>query len=165
MKKIWTIAAAVSIFLGGFALAFADDYRPGSGTVELDVSLGRLNTEAKTDMGGFVRRLSVSYGVPEKSVHLLITKEGMQPADVYMAIRLSRMSGRPLDHVVREHRANRGRGWGVIAKRLGIKPGSKEFHELKKGELSLHDEAPHGKGPKHDKGGREGHGRGRGHNK
>ncbi|MBI5810489.1 MAG: hypothetical protein HZB21_04785 [Deltaproteobacteria bacterium] len=118
MKKIWIVAVAASIFLSGAVFAFADGYRPGSGSVELDVSLGRLNTEAKADMGGFVRRLSVSYGVPEKSVHLLIKKDGMQPADVYMAVRLSRMSGRPLDHVVREHKGNRGRGWVVIAKAI-----------------------------------------------
>lgn len=165
MKKIWIVAVAASIFLSGGAVVFADDYRADSGSVELDVSLGRLNTEAKADMGGFVRRLSVSYGVPEKSVHLLIKKDGMQPADVYMAVRLSRMSGRPLDHVVREHRANRGRGWGVLAKRLGIKPGSKEFHELKKGDLGLRGDGPRGKGPKRDKHEPEGHERGRGHNK
>ena len=35
-----------------------------------------------------------------------------------------------------EYRNNKGQGWGVIAKNLGIKPGSDEFHALKAGRLS-----------------------------
>jgi len=31
------------------------------------------------------------------------------------------------------YRADKGKGWGVLAKSLGIKPGSKEFHALKRG--------------------------------
>jgi hypothetical protein len=42
----------------------------------------------------------------------------------------------PIDRVVEEHRKHKGRGRGVIAKNLGIKPGSDEFHALKAGQLS-----------------------------
>ena len=37
--------------------------------------------------------------------------------------------------VVTEFREHAGQGWGVIAKNLGIKPGSAEFHALKNGRL------------------------------
>ena len=41
------------------------------------------------------------------------------------------LSHRSWDEVLREYKENKGKGWGVIAKNLGIKPGSREFHELK----------------------------------
>ena len=47
-----------------------------------------------------------------------------------------KLIGRPCAFVVdayeRESRG-RGRGWGVLAKELGIRPGSAAFHELKNG--------------------------------
>jgi hypothetical protein len=33
--------------------------------------------------------------------------------------------------VLRDYEQNRGQGWGVIAQRMGIKPGSPAFHALK----------------------------------
>jgi hypothetical protein len=53
--------------------------------------------------------------------------------------------------VVREYKAHKGQGWGVIAKNLGIKPGSKEFHALKKGGLNAGGDDP-GKGKGKGKG-------------
>jgi hypothetical protein len=35
--------------------------------------------------------------------------------------------------VIEQYRSSKGKGWGVLAKSLGIKPGSKEFHALKNG--------------------------------
>jgi len=34
--------------------------------------------------------------------------------------------------VVKEYDVNKDKGWGVMAKNLGIKPGSDAFHSLKK---------------------------------
>jgi len=55
------------------------------------------------------------------------------PADAYIVFRLGEMSGYPTDRVMREYQSGKGKGWGVTAKSLGIKPGSKEFHALKRG--------------------------------
>jgi hypothetical protein len=35
------------------------------------------------------------------------------------------------------YQASKGKGWGVIAKELGIKPGSPAFHALKEGNFAL----------------------------
>ena len=43
------------------------------------------------------------------------------------------MTGLHFDQVFKIYNANKGKGWGVIAKELGIKPGSPEFHALKQG--------------------------------
>ena len=48
-----------------------------------------------------------------------------------MAAKVRILSHRSWDEVLREYKENYGKGWGVIAKNLGIKPGSREFHELK----------------------------------
>jgi hypothetical protein len=36
--------------------------------------------------------------------------------------------------VLKEYKTSKGKGWGVIAKSLGIKPGSAEFQALKNGQ-------------------------------
>jgi hypothetical protein len=52
-----------------------------------------------------------------------------------MVLQLGHMTGRPFEKVYPTYKKNRGKGWGVIAKELGIKPGSPEFHALKRGDL------------------------------
>ena len=44
---------------------------------------------------------------------------------------LSSLSGKPVATVVDVYRKNKAKGWGFVAKELGIKPGSKEFKALK----------------------------------
>ena len=39
--------------------------------------------------------------------------------------------------LIKEYQANKGKGWGVIAQRMGLKPGFAEFHALKQGDLVL----------------------------
>jgi hypothetical protein len=41
--------------------------------------------------------------------------------------------------VVDQWQQDHGQGWGVLAQRLGIKPGSAEFHRLKKGFVPTYD--------------------------
>ena len=55
-----------------------------------------------------------------------------KPSDVYVVLRLGEMSHKPTDVVLEKTKLNKGKGWGVIAKSLGIKPGSSEFHALKR---------------------------------
>jgi hypothetical protein len=50
-----------------------------------------------------------------------------------MATALAGASRRPVLSIAEGYKKNRGKGWGVMAKSLGIKPGSREFHELKAG--------------------------------
>jgi len=40
-----------------------------------------------------------------------------------------------------KYKSDKGQGWGALAKSLGIKPGSREFHALKRGH-DLYDEKP-----------------------
>jgi hypothetical protein len=76
------------------------------------------------------------------------------PGDAYMCFRVGQVASQPVEVVTKEYQANKGKGWGKIAKNLGIKPGSKEFHALKKGDITG-DYADAGKGK----------GKGKGHDK
>lgn len=104
----------------------------------LDVFLDNLNVQARADLPGFSTRISAQFGVPLPQVHAVLGSVAV-PADAFMVFELGRMTSRPPDSVLQVYQANRGRGWGVIAKNLGIKPGSAQFHALKRGDFQLAD--------------------------
>lgn len=153
MKRFVIAAFIVGLFCGP---AFA-----GGG---LDVFLGDLNVQARVDLPGFSARIGAQFGIPVPQVQAVIGAVSA-PADAFLVFQLGQWSHRPPQEVLGVYKANRGRGWGVIAKSLGIKPGSAEFHALKRGDLALHGGpggAP-GSGPGKGKG--KGNGKGKGHNK
>jgi hypothetical protein len=51
------------------------------------------------------------------------------------------MSRHSTGYVLEKYKAGKGKGWGNLAKTLGIKPGSREFHALKRGQ-NLYGENP-----------------------
>ena len=55
----------------------------------------------------------------------------MPAGDVYMSAQVAQTINKPVEDVQKSYQKNKGKGWGVIAKELGIKPGSKEFHAMK----------------------------------
>lgn len=62
------------------------------------------------------------------------------PADAFMGFQLGQMARQPYQRDVEAYQTRRGKGWGVIAKSLGIKPGSSEFHALKRGDFVFNRE-------------------------
>lgn len=138
----------------------------GTGDSELDITLGDLNITASDDIEGFKARMSLSFGKKKEDINKLIVDFGMEPSDVYMTLRIADMTGKKVKDVSEEFKKNRGKGWGVIAKNLGIKPGSKAFHELKKSGKDELESMKHKKRVK-DKGKSKGKNRGkdRGKNK
>jgi hypothetical protein len=54
-----------------------------------------------------------------------------------MCLQLGYMTKKPLNVVLQTYKKNTGKGWGNIAKQLGIKPGSPEFHALKGGDFEF----------------------------
>lgn len=94
--------------------------------------LRELDLRAKTDLAGFETTLSTRFKIGDTKFKLVISNVD-RPADTYMVLRLCELSHRDIDDVLRVYKINHGKGWGVIAKQLGIKPGSREFHALKHG--------------------------------
>jgi hypothetical protein len=94
--------------------------------------MNNLNIKAEADSSGYRLRLATRFHIGDTQVSTVV---GMtdKPSDAYMIFRLGELSHRSIDDVIRVYRANRRKGWGVMAKQLGIKPGSREFHALKQG--------------------------------
>ncbi len=125
---------------------------------DLNGFMSDLNVQARADMNGFAAKLSTQFGIPGAQVSAIIGTV-KQPADAFMVFQVGQMAHQPTDRVVAVYQAKRGKGWGVIAKELGIKPGSPEFHALKRGEFAFTGEPGTGYGKGHGKG------KGKGHNK
>jgi hypothetical protein len=135
MKKIAVllVIALLASTAPAHAFFWSLGYAAKSGDKELDVTLSNINREASSDKSAFALELSSLYRVPKVDIDSLLFEFKLSPADAYMTIRLSLLSGKPISVVVGEYKKNKGQGWGVIAKNLGIKPGSAAFHELKSG--------------------------------
>jgi hypothetical protein len=129
---------------------------PGVASATLDSFLSSVNVQARADLPGFHATVSAQFGVPVPQVEAVL---GMvaTPADAFMVFQLGQMAHRPPETVVQTYQAHKGKGWGVIAKELGIKPGSREFHALKNGDLVYGDAATNSSG--------KGKGKGKGPNK
>ncbi len=94
--------------------------------------LQNLNIRAEADPSGFKAQLATRFKIGNAEVNAVIGNVA-RPADAYMVLRIAEMSHHPTDQVIARYRSGRGQGWGVLAKSLGIKPGSREFHALKQG--------------------------------
>jgi len=94
--------------------------------------LQNLNIRAEADPSGFRAQLATRFKIGNAEVNAVIGNVA-KPADAYVVLRLAEMSHHPTDQVIAKYRSGRGQGWGALAKSLGIKPGSREFHALKRG--------------------------------
>ncbi|MCE5265683.1 MAG: hypothetical protein LLG97_19415 [Deltaproteobacteria bacterium] len=123
MKAIrMMFVAVVALFCVSSAAAAADfDWMPD------------FNIQAAADASGFRARLATRFHIGDTTIDAVIGNVE-KPADAYMVMRLGEMAKRPPEEVLREYKSSHGKGWGALAKSLGIKPGSKEFHALKRGQ-------------------------------
>jgi hypothetical protein len=124
MKKIFLLPTLLLICSISFAqLSF------NTGSVELDKDLLTINKKAKLDIKGFTIDLNLSHSIPIPKIKDLL--KFMEPAEIVLAKDISIIVNKPIDDVVTSYKANKDKGWGQIAKEMGIKPGSAEFHALK----------------------------------
>lgn len=128
----------------------------------LEAFLSNVNAEARADLPGFSAKVSAQFGVPVPQVQAVV-RTVHEPADAFMVFQLGQMSGQPTERVLHTYKSGKGKGWGVIAKELGIKPGSADFHALKSGDLSFTGHPAGSQGSAPGKG--KGKGHGKGHNK
>jgi len=139
-----TLMAPVASFAGG-----------------LEDFLANVNVQARVDLPGFSVKISKQFGVPLPQVQAVV-QTVREPADAFMVFQLGQFSGRQPERVMEVYSRDKGKGWGVIAKELGIKPGSAEFHALKNGNLYFTGAPP---APDYSHGRGKGKGHGKGHNK
>ena len=91
-----------------------------------------FNIQAQADPSGFRARLATRFHIGDVQVNAVLGNIG-NPTDAYLVLRLGEMCGRSPEYVINKYKSNKGQGWGKLAKSMGIKPGSAEFHALKRG--------------------------------
>lgn len=133
------LAAGTVLAAPASAQDFTFGWNPRSGDVWVDTWLGDMNRYGGRYRDPFVNELVRYHGAPRPLVVELLDTRGWAPGDVYFACALASIIGRPCRYVVDIWERDHGRGWGEIAKDLGIKPGSPEFHRLKRGFVPSYD--------------------------
>jgi hypothetical protein len=118
------------------AISFLIAFSTVNAHADLDNFLSDLNVRAKADRNGFDIKLSSQFGVPLPQVQSII-KTVEFPADAFLCLQLGQMTNQDPDRILKSYKKNKKKGWGAIAKELGIKPGSAEFHALKNGDFSF----------------------------
>src|SRR3546814_11653400 len=72
------------------------------------------------------------YGAPRDLVTDLLVNQRWAPGDVYYACAIAQVIGQPSRYVADQWQQDHGQGWGMLAQRPGLQPGSPAFHRLKK---------------------------------
>lgn len=137
--KTFVLALALACAGGAAAQDVTVGWNPRTGDVWVDTWLGDMNRYGLRYRDPFVDELVRYHGAPRDLVVELLVDRRWAPGDVYFACALARIVGRPCRYVVDIWERDRGLGWGEVAKRLGIKPGSPEFHRLKQGFVPTYD--------------------------
>lgn len=124
-----------------------------------------LSIDARANPDGFRATLATRFNLDGVRVNAVISNVGSE-ADAYVVLRMAEMSHRPLEYVEERYHRHHKKGWGKLAKELGIKPGSREFHALKAGHDLReyhHDHHDRDRMDDRDDGPGRGHGHGRDH--
>lgn len=133
---------------------------------ELNSFLRGVNNQAMADSTTYNNKLSRQFGVPMPKVESIV-RSVSQPADAFMVLQISQMTHKAPEAVLHTYQRSKGKGWGTIAREIGIKPGSPEFHALRRGDLRFTGERSKDY-PVQQKSGRgkgQGNGKGKGHGK
>ncbi len=134
-----TLAVALALGASSFASAQTIGYNTRTGDVWVDSRLGEINDYGRQYRDPFIGEMTGYYGAPRSLVTDLLDQRRWSPGDVYYACAIASVLNLPCRDVVREYDRNPGQGWGNIAKRMGIKPGSPQFHALKRGTANTYD--------------------------
>jgi hypothetical protein len=128
MKRGFIALAALSLVVGtGVFAQDSSSKLPSTGDGALDSQVADL--DAQHDSAALLALIAAKFNV---SVDVLspYLAQGYRPGEIWLALELSKVSGKSLDEVIALATKD-GHGWGVVAASLGIKPGSAEFKALK----------------------------------
>ncbi|WP_157062695.1 hypothetical protein [Pseudoxanthomonas dokdonensis] len=133
-----TLATLLGLGLAVSAQAQTVGYNFRTGDAWVDNRLYEINDYGARYRDPFVREMTGNYGAPRSLVEDLFGRN-WSAGDIYYACAIAHIVGIPCLDVVNDYDRNRGQGWGAVAKRMGIKPGSPEFHSLKNGFSRTYD--------------------------
>jgi hypothetical protein len=131
MKKL-LVASVGLVFLFCLAVPAVSEQRGSTGDKKFDSTLERIDLRAKADPEVLIEQLSSRYNISGPDIRQAKETYSLGAADIFMATALAKVTHRPVLFVAEEYDKNPGRGWGVMAKGMGIKPGSRAFHNMKR---------------------------------
>jgi hypothetical protein len=139
LRKMFLMVSVVLLLVSSSSVVTAADFD----------WMPNFNIQAQADPSGFRAKIATRFNIGDAQITAVLSNFP-KPADAYVALRLGEISGKPIDYVTERYKEGKGRGWGAMAKSLGIKPGSKEFHALKRGNdlYDKKDKKGKGKGKK-----------------
>lgn len=111
----------------------AADWNPRTGDAWVDAALADINAYGRRYPDAFADELVRYHAAPREVVAALLAAPAWTPGDVYFACELAQSIGRSCRYVADARQADPGAGWGAVAQRLGVAPGSPGFHRLKDG--------------------------------
>lgn len=123
----------------GLSLAFSSAYAqtinidPFTGDAWIDTRVDDYNDYWRTDRERYLDIMNQRFGYDRQWFEDTLRRGDVSAGELYYACTLARQTGRDCDDVLsdRQEFSGRGQGWGAMAKRYGIKPGSAEFHRMK----------------------------------
>lgn len=129
MKKL-LFTALTAVLLTAYAIDL-DSIKPKTGDAEFDANLNDMNVMERARLELFKAETAKEYNVESSLIDKALNLKKMEPADIYMSMELAKIAKQKPEEVMNIFSKSKGEGWGEIAKKLGIKPGSKEFKRLK----------------------------------
>lgn len=138
MQKRWRQLLAISLLLlapsvwaASIVDSFVFGFSPRTGDAFLDTQLGDINVLVRGTTDGFIDDVVVRFGAPRTLVRTYVVERRWAPADVYYGCAIAQQLRRNCADVLRIYERDHRLGWGAVAQRLGIRPGSPAFHALK----------------------------------
>lgn len=120
MKKLFLAFAVLIVSIS----AFAQNY------IAFENSINRYSRSYNDNQ--IVVLYQNHYGIPQTILFQLFDGYGRNWGNVTLGLEISYLFGIPVFDVLEIYDGGyNGRGWGAVAKRYGIKPGSREFHRMK----------------------------------
>lgn len=126
-KKKTIILMAVLVF----ALVSAQGaFAQVDGNEDFEDEIEMVNEAAEENPEALLVKLSVAFNVDLVLLQDL-SAQGYAPGEIWLALEVSSSSEISLQDALVLTDGSEGHGWGVLAKTLGVAPGSDAFHSLK----------------------------------
>ena len=116
------LAFAIVSAQGAFAQVDGDE--------DFEDEIEMINDTAEEDPSSLLSKLSIEFNVDLVLLQDL-SAQGYAPGEIWLALEVSSSSKISLQDALVLTDGSEGHGWGVLAKTLGVAPGSDAFHALK----------------------------------
>lgn len=149
-----------------FAILAGIAFASGAYAQDVDDEPIELEEFDSADHANLIAQLQVTFQIDVAILEAYIA-EGYSPGELWLALEIARETELSLDQALVITDGASGHGWGLLAQKLGIDPGSNEFHALKarwterrgallgntyfKGKADNDESDDRSKGPKADK--------------